>query len=442
MVSFTLDAFLAKHGLGVGDKIIATWKNTHVEGTILPQTSGSSPFLHIKLASGYNTGLGIEHISAVQKEKTPTQTFDTFSPQEHVEKKSANKHPQLSLITAGGTIGSKVDYKKAGTSPLMSSEEIVGMIPEIGEFAQFGSIVSPFSKLSGKMEPEDWIQLAHACEHELNKPEIKGVLLTHGTDTLHYTAAALSFMLRGLHKPLVLVGAQRSSDRGSSDTQFNLISACHVALSDMAEVGICMHETTSDDTCIFTRGTKVRKMHSSRRDAFRPINDIPLARITPHSGEVKMLQHATPRRENGKVELDAVFEKNIALIKVYPGMPKELLEFYAQRGVKGIILEATGLGHTHTDLHPTIQHLTQKGVPVFVTTQTMYGRVNLNVYSYGRQLLEAGAVGLEDMLPEVAYVKLGWVLAHTRDPAKVREMMLTPYAGEITPQSRVDAFLN
>lgn len=438
----SLRAFLSSHSLSVGDRFRFTWKNQSLEGIILPQPNENDVHLHVKLSSGYNVGMLISEISSVKKEDAPHVEFETFHPRPNETASHANvSHPALCLITAGGTIGSKVDYKKSGTSPLMSPEEIVSMIPEIGSFARFARILSPFSKLSGKMGAEDWVALAKMCEAELNHPDIQGVILTHGTDTLHYTAAALSFMLRDVHKPLVLVGAQRSSDRGSSDTQFNLTAASHVALSNHAEVGICMHETTSDDTAIFSRGTKVRKMHSSRRDAFRPMNDIPLARVSKE-GAVTFLQPVKPRNPSGKVTLDAVFDARVALIKVFPGMPVELFDFYSSRGVKGIILEATGLGHTHTDFHPAIRKLVDSGVSVFVTTQTLYGRVNLNVYSYGRQLAEAGAVSLEDMLPETAYVKLGWVLAHTHDKEKVTEMMLTNYAGEISPVTRTDAFLN
>lgn len=440
----SLEDFLAQNGLKAGDLVHIEWKGVQVEGTILPPSNQNKSFLHIKLPSGYNTGLGIAHISRIEKMDNGSvknafgETAKNNAPP--IEHAGSESKPGLSLVAAGGTIGSKTDYKTGGVSALMTSDELMALIPEIGGFAHFHSILSPFSKLSENMGPQDWIQLATICHHELNKPEVKGVLLTHGTDTLHYTAAALSFMLRNVNKPVVLIGAQRSSDRGSSDATLNLIEASRIALSDAAEVGICMHGTTSDDYCLFNRGTRVRKMHSSRRDAFRPINDLPIAKINAE-GKIDFFGNYRKRDETKKVELDAVFEEKIGLIKSVPGKIPCVIEHFLSQGIKGIVIEGTGLGHVSEAWIPSIKKAMEQNVSIFITSQTIYGRVNLNVYSTGRMMQEAGAVGLEDMLSEVAYVKLGWVLGHTKDIQKVKEMMLTSYAGEISPTSRTDTFL-
>lgn len=426
---------MEEHGLALGDHVRVLWKKSWVQGTVLPSPNGENSFLTLKLSNGYNTGLAWNQIEKIEKLPAPASAPKPKAPLPGLPEDK----PHLSLIAAGGTIGSKVDYKNQGVSALMTAEELVALIPEIGAFAVFGSIVSPFSKLSENISPPDWIQLAKVCFDEIRKPEVKGVLLTHGTDTLHYTAAALSFMIRDLNKPIVLVGAQRSSDRGSSDAPSNLISASHVALADVAEVGICMHATTSDEDCLFNRGTRVRKLHSSRRDAFRPINDLPIAQVS-QAGEIKWLGTHTPRNESREPKLVAEFEEKIALIKFTPGAAPSILDFHIQSGMKGILIEGTGLGHVSEEWIPVIQKATDAGIPVFVTSQTMYGRVNMNVYSNGRMMQKAGAVGLEDMLTEVAFVKLGWILAQEKDPQKVREMMLTPYAGEISQTSRVDTF--
>jgi glutamyl-tRNA(Gln) amidotransferase subunit D len=433
-----VEEFLSQKQLEVGDHIRVKWKGISMDGIVLPPTPGHHNALHLKLTSGYNTGILLEHISDISKTQLPVkrkrevQTVKTEVP-------DTQQKPRLSLITTGGTIVAKVDYETAGTSSKMTPEELLSSIPEIGKYASIGNVITPFTKLSGEMDSDDWISLANVCFEELQKPEIKGVILTQGTDTLHFTSSALSFMIRNLSKPLIVVGAQRSSDRGSSDSPFNLLCASHLALSEAAEVGVCMHGTTSDDYCLFLRGTKVRKMHTSRRDTFRPVNTIPIAKVTP-GGKIDFLSKYN-KRSNREMRLDAVFEKNVALIKIFPGMSGKIFDFYDQNGCKGYILEGTGLGHTNPNIHSFIKKITDKGIPVFMTSQTVYGRINLNVYSYGRQLKDINVTGLEDMLSETAYVKLGWILAHTQDAEEVKKMMLTPLSGEIEENTRVDSFL-
>jgi glutamyl-tRNA(Gln) amidotransferase subunit D len=250
--------------------------------------------------------------------------------------------------------------------------------------------------------------------------------------------------LRNLSKPVVLVGSQRSSDRGSSDAGMNLICAARVAVSDMAEVGICMHGSPDDSYCLFLRGTKVRKMHTSRRDAFRPINDLPLAKVWP-DGRIDKINPKQKKRSEGKVELDAKFEPNVAILKVYPGSDPAVIDYYVRKGCKGFVIEGTGLGHVPTFVKKSWTEKIKKHseqIPFIVTSQTIYGRVNPDVYTNLRKLFhEAKAIPGEDMLTETAYVKLGWVLGHTTSMEKVREMMLTNYAGEITTRSLPETYL-
>ncbi len=437
-MSADLASFLEHHTLTLGDRVRVNWKTTQLEGIILPQPTHGN-VLVLKLDSGYNTGLALGNISSIAKIQHVSVPKSHMT--QGVHPPHSSDKPGFSVVGVGGTIVSKVDYEKGGVIAKLSPEELTRMVPEIGSFAQIRRIISPFTKMSEDMVPQDWIEMAKVCHEELNKPDVEGIILTHGTDTLHYTAAALSFMLPDLKKPVVLVGSQRSSDRGSSDASMNLICAAHAAISGMAEVGICMHGSTSDDYCLFNRGTAVRKMHTTRRDAFRPINRLPIAKISTDGFVEKLSEHRP--RTNGNTGLDAVFNENVALIKVYPGISPEVFDFYVNKGCRGFVIEATGLGHVHTTrIIPTIQRITQRGIPVFITAQTIYGRVNLNVYTNLRLLQDAGAVGLEDMTAETAYVKLGWVLAHTLDREKSKEMMLTNYAGEISPASRTDVFLN
>ncbi|HDD72516.1 MAG TPA: Glu-tRNA(Gln) amidotransferase GatDE subunit D, partial [Candidatus Aenigmarchaeota archaeon] len=230
-----------------------------------------------------------------------------------------------------------------------------------------------------------------------------------------------------------------------SDAGMNLICSCYAAISDIAEVGVCMHGEMSDSFCLFIRGTKVRKMHTSRRDAFRPINDLPLAKVWP-SGRIEVVNRNHRKRGDGEVELDARFEPRIALLKAYPGSEPEIIDFLVSKGYRGFVIEGTGLGHVPTFAEKswikTIKRHVKDGIPFVVAPQTLYGRINPRVYTNLRILyMDAGAIPGEDMLPETAYVKLGWVLGHTQDMDEVRRLMLTNHAGEITERSLPETFL-
>jgi glutamyl-tRNA(Gln) amidotransferase subunit D (EC 6.3.5.7) len=265
--------------------------------------------------------------------------------------------------------------------------------------------------------------------------------VAHGTDTMAYTAAALSFVFhRGLPGPVALVGAQRSSDRPSSDAAFNLTASVLVASeAPFGEVTVVMHGETGDTYALAHRGTKVRKMHSSRRDAFQSVNDVPLAKVWPYEGKVEMLRDDFKGRSKD-LEPENGFDERVALIKFYPGMTSEVIDFLVDRGYHGIVIEGTGFGHVANRLIPSLQRAVESGVPVVITTQTLFGHVNLNVYSTGRRMLQAGVIPAEDMLPETAFVKLSWVLARTRDMDEVRRLMLTNLAGEINPRHELKLF--
>jgi glutamyl-tRNA(Gln) amidotransferase subunit D len=298
--------------------------------------------------------------------------------------------------------------------------------------------------MSEDMDYLDWQIIAKNVASEINSG-CEGVIVTHGTDTLHFTSAALSFMLRGLTKPVIVVGAQRSSDRGSSDAGINIICAAHAAISNIAEVATCMHGSTSDDYCLIIRGTKVRKMHTSRRDAFRPINDIPLAKVWP-DGRMEILKNNFRKRGEGKVEADTKFEPKIAILKTYPGSDPDVIDYYISKGYKGFVIEGSGLGHVPTFARKSwienISKTVKDGIPVVITAQTIYGRINQNVYTNLRILYhKARAISGEDMLTETAYVKLGWLLGHTKDIEEIRQLMAKNIAGEITERSEPEFYL-
>jgi glutamyl-tRNA(Gln) amidotransferase subunit D len=432
---------LNRNKIKVGDRISVIKGKQSYEGLLMPRTEmGDTNSIVIKLDNGYNIGIRFDKKVKIKKiKKEPRKVKGEVK-----KLKFDLKKPNISFISTGGTIISRVDYRTGGVSPLEKPEELLANIPELKNIVNIVNVLTPFRKASEDLNYKDWQKLAELTTKELNKN--KGVIITHGTDTLHFTSAALSFMLKNVYKPVVLVGSQRSSDRGSSDAAMNLVCAAYASISDIAEVGTCMHGSTDDHYCYFTRGTKVRKMHSTRRDAFRSINEKPLAKIYS-DGKIDILNKNHKKREdNEKVIADFKFEPKIALLKAYPGSEPDILEYLVKKGYKGFVIEGTGMGHVPTSAEkswiPTIKKLIKDGIPVVITTQTLYGRINTDVYRNLRILFhEAKAIPAEDMLPETAYIKLGWVLGHSKNLEKVREMMLTNIAGEITKRTEIETFL-
>ncbi|WP_305064932.1 Glu-tRNA(Gln) amidotransferase subunit GatD, partial [Methanococcoides sp.] len=249
-------------------------------------------------------------------------------------------------------------------------------------------------------------------------------------DTMMYSAAALSFMLK-TPVPIVFVGSQRSADRPSSDNAMNAICATKVAVSDIAEVCVVMHDTTCDDRCAIHFGTKVRKMHTSRRDAFQSINSDPIGHIDHSTHKIETILPFS-KRGSQKLELKNTLESKCALVKFVPGADPEILSYYIDSGYKGLVIEGTGLGHVSTDWIPNIKRATESGIPVIMTSQCLNGRVCDRVYDTGRDILKAGAIEGEDMLPEVALVKLMWALGQSDDVEKVKDMMRLNIGHEMT----------
>lgn len=440
---------LKKIDAKIGEKILIVANREKYEGVLMPRTEiGDKNCLVLKLDSGYNIGVKINTGTKIQKIKKalPKEIgeeteFELGKRRENIIKnlKFDPNKPSLSVIATGGTIASRVDYKTGGVAPLEKPEEFLLNVPELEDIVNITKILNPFNIASEDMTHKNWQKIAELAAKELNLEN--NLIITHGTDTLHFTAAALSFMLQNLSKPVVLVGAQRSSDRGSSDTATNLICSAYAALSSIGEVGICMHGSMDDEFCTFNRGTRVRKMHTSRRDTFHTLGDFPLAKIWTN-GKLEILSTEYKRREEGEVTADTKIEPKVALLKAYPNSEPEILNFLAKKKYKGIVIEGTGLGHvpvnTDKEWITVIKKLVKDGIPVVVVPQTLYGRINTNVYSNLRKLYhDAGAIQGEDMLPETAYVKLSWVLGHTNEMEEVKKMMLKNFAGEINERSRI-----
>jgi glutamyl-tRNA(Gln) amidotransferase subunit D len=419
---------LTDAGADVGDEVeVLRGRESH-RGTLMPHHDFSgNDILTIKLPSGYNIGISVEKGATVRvlSKKQPKSVVNRVMPADS-EKKN------VSFIGTGGTIASYVDYRTGAVHPAKSAEELVFSVPELMDLCDVKAKVL-YSIYSENMEVKHWQELAKAAALELNDGA-SGVIIPHGTDTMGFTSAALSFMLKGLTGPVVCVGSQRSSDRPSSDATMNLLCAARLCVeSDLGEVVVVMHGSTSDAGCAVHRGTKVRKLHASRRDAFRSVNADPIARV--EGGEV-LFSSDYSRRAQGPVETRERMNPKVSMLHFYPGFEPEHFEMIASN-VEGVVVAGTGLGHVSDRLIESIAKAVKDGVHVMITTQCLYGSVNLNVYSTGRDMLAAGVVPLGDMLPETAYVKLMWALGQTSEPSEVREMMLTNMAGEITPRRSV-----
>lgn len=411
--------------LDLGDRVSVVRYGVTYEGILMP--SRREGYVVLKLDNGYNIGLKLSE-SKVALIEMGKETKPPVKPL-----KRRDGLPMVSILSTGGTIASKVDYRTGAVTSQFSAGEIIAAIPVLDEIANYNSRVI-YTILSENMRAEYWIALANAVAEEIRKGS-QGVIITHGTDTMMYTAAALSFILK-TPVPVILVGSQRSSDRPSSDASMNAICAVTVATSDIAEVVVVMHGTTSDDYCSIHRGTRVRKMHTSRRDAFWSINQPTIGRVDYLS---RKIETNIPYRRRGKVELEVrdKMEPKCAIVKYSPGASPEVLDYYINAGYKGIVIEGTGLGHVASNWIDSIRKATEKDIPVIITSQCLRGRICDRVYDTGRYMLEAGALEGGDMLPEVAMVKLMWVLANASSKEEVRMLMEAPLAGEISASTPI-----
>ncbi len=399
----------------IGDYVEVKSKKGVFRGIIMPRPMFSSPeILVLKLDNGYNIGIIPREIKIIKKRV------------EKEKRKRVIKYEKgrktISFIGTGGTIASYVDYRTGAVHPAMSAEDIIFSVPEIEEECNIRSTIL-FNILSENMNVSLWIALARKIKDEEKKAD--GIVIPHGTDTMHYTSSALSFMFPKLSLPVVLVGAQRSSDRPSSDSYLNLLSAVKVAKRDIGEVVVVMHASTSDEKCYIHRGTRVRKMHTSRRDAFQSINSQPMGEV----GD-KIKFYGEYRKKDDETILMEKMDEKVALIYYYPGLSIEKFESMLE-GMHGAIIMGTGLGHISSEFLPVIRREVKDGKIIGMTSQCVYGRVNLNVYSTGRELKNAGVIPLEDMLSETAYTKLMWLLGNY-DREEAKRLLPINLRGEIS----------
>jgi len=419
--------FLSRVKANIGDVLETETEWGTVTGTVVPRYEyADDNHLVLKLKSGYNVGLAISKLKGATIKKRGEKP--AFAPPE-ISNSRADL-PKVLILGTGGTIASRVDYRTGAVSPAMTAEELHALIPELSDIAEVKPEIL-FNILSENIGSTHWSKLATRIGRSVAEG-YAGVVVTHGTDTLGYTAAALSFALQNVPIPIVLVGSQRSPDRPSSDATQNLIGAVSIAANaPFSGVFVAMHLDESDDGIALHRGTRVRKNHTSRRDAFLSVG-VPLAAVWRPSGIESIAQDLPKRGDATRFRPATRFDGKVALLKFYPSMPKELISFVGRMGYRGLIIEGTGLGHVSSKDIAAAKALAREGGLVCMTSQCVNGRVNLNVYDTGRDLLRAGVVPLEDMLAETALVKAMWALGNSSSVAEAKKLMLENIAGEMT----------
>jgi len=422
--SGALRKLLEESNVGAGDVVRVRTRDGEYTGTVIPRYEyASKEFLTLKLPNGYNIGVSyaaIETIVLVEEHSPPA-----FLPRPVAAPKPGL--PRAVIISTGGTIASRVDYRTGGVRPALSASDLLSVVPELAQTAQVDAEVIS-SIYSENITPSHWRGIALKV-HDYITRGYEGVVVTHGTDTLGYTAAALSFALHNTPIPVMLVGSQRSSDRPSSDAAFNLIAAMNTSLkAPFSGVFVSMHSWISDRRVAVHKGTKVRKMHTSRRDAFKSVNADPVAIF--EDGRLTVLVDDLPARsEPSDFEIFPKFEEKVALIKFYPNFDPAIIEDLHERGYRGVVIEGSGLGHVNSVTVKTLRKIIRDGFIACMVSQCVYGRVRLTVYDTGRDLLDAGVLPLDDMLPETAYVKLSWCLGNF-DVQEVSNYMSQNIAGE------------
>jgi glutamyl-tRNA(Gln) amidotransferase subunit D len=423
---------LSKHGISVGDSISITTEDGEITGLLMPRyESASEEYIVIKLKSGYNTGIHVRKIKSITKmsDKGKEAAAPITTPAA-----TANQNlPKVALISTGGTIASKIDYRTGGVHAALSADELYASVPELANHASIDPEVL-MSEYSENLRPEHWTLIAEKVAEKIKSGRYMGIVVSHGTDTMHYTAAALSFALQNLPVPVVLVGAQRSSDRPSSDAALNLLGATiFAAESKYAGVFVAMHAGTSDDTIACHVGTRVRKNHTSRRDAFESIDMTPIAFVRNNEIEIQKHQNLLVRRFSGNLaNVKTRFEGRVILLKYYPGFDPALIEHAVNAGYRAIVLEGTGLGHLGKECFPALKKAVSAGVMVCMTSQCIWGHVRMTVYDTGRDLLDIGVIPLSDMISETATVKAMWALANSKDVEAAKKRMQEKLANEIS----------
>ena len=438
---------ITNKGISIGDTIKISTSDNEFIAILMPRyESADENHIVVKLKSGYNIGIELTKIQSITK--VEQWSYQNVSINDvllearkgEVEYNGSKKEspPRIALISTGGTIASRIDYRTGGVHAALSASDLYASIPELVKHASIDPEVL-LNEYSENLKPEHWTLIANKVSEKVRSGKYQGIIISHGTDTMHYTASALSFALQNLPVPVVLVGAQRSSDRPSSDAALNLIGATIFSVkSNYSGVFVAMHASSSDDIIACHMGTRVRKNHTSRRDAFESIDMMPVALVKgesvemqpPQQQHIKLQERSNSGHNNFVVKSN--YDSRVILLKYYPGFDPDLLSHAMRSTYRAIILEGTGLGHISRECIPKIQKAIESGMMVFMTSQCIWGRVRMTVYDTGRDLLDVGVIPLSDMLPETAIVKAMWVIANSNSTESAKKMMQENIANEMS----------
>lgn len=423
--------------LGFGDLIEIGFQNRILHCEFI-KFDGERKLLIVKLKSGYDLAIPENEISSIKliKRSVVEKTMESKTTE-----KSIFERPDLTIVTLGGTISSKIDYKTGGVSPTVSPEYYFQIAPGLREYGniEINPLMSIFSE---NMRPSDWVKIAKAAYDSIKKGS-KGIVVTMGTDTMHFASAALTFMLNPLSVPIVFTGAQRSTDRGSTDASTNLLLSVIAASKwEGGESVVCMHANLNDDYNLLIRGNRVRKMHSERRDAFRPINSRPLAEVRLDGSIAKISEYS---KRNKETEINTKIDDKVVMLLSYPGMNGNGIKRAVEDGAHGIVIEGTGFGNLplgEKSVSNALAYADKKAIPIVITSQTIYGPTSRFVYSTLRELSGfKNIIYVGNMLSETAFVKLMFVLGQTKDITKIRELMTKPLAGELDDKNEINEYL-
>jgi len=429
-------ALLKKYNVRVWGTAEVKTTRGDFSGTILPRAIfDDDKHIVMKIDTGYN--IGIETSTVTEMKETGYKKANCKIAEKEFPKVLGL--PQVKLLGTGGTIASRLDYRTGAVIPAFSPGELYGAVPELADICNLETekFLAIFSE---NMGPKQYVALAQKIGEEVEKG-VDGIVIGHGTDTLQHTGAALTYMCQNLPIPVVLVGSQRSSDRPSSDAALNLMHAMTAAgHGNIAEVLVCMFGPTSDEYGFLHKGTRVRKMHSSYRSTFRTIGDTPVAKVT-RKGVEPIHSTFNQRRKDKSMKIVPTFDDRVAMLYYYPGMKPDMLDMIIDNGYKGVVWVGTGLGHVNKEMYSAIERAHTAGVHQYMTLQTIWGYAHMFVYDTGRDMMKRGIVPCDNMLPEVAFIKLSWALGQTHDFEEVKQLMLTPINDDITEREPYNGYL-
>ena len=429
--------------MNYGDTVSLATKETTYEGILMPRPEMlAKGFLVLKLENGYNIGIA-------EKDIISSKIIIQHKEEKQEKKETTSKKGKdtVVILSTGGTISSSIDYSSGGVKAVSyTASDFAEMCVEATKDISIEA-KTIMQVMSEDVDFTDMHTIAKEIIPYLKRDDVKGIVVTTGTDMLHFISAGLSFLLKDISKPVILTAAQRSIDRGSSDAFMNLSCAITAAHKwDGAEVVTCLHESSDDDMCLLIRGTKVRKMHTSRRDAFRPINILPFAKVSYKTQEITPVFSEYIKRNTTQPILEKQFSDAVEMIYVYPHMDGSSISHFVKKGVKGIVIAGTALGHVPTagkgNILNYIKEAVDKGVIVVIATQTLYGRTHPFVYTNLRKLsVNLGCLFASDMLPETAYIKLSYLFGNEKDVSRIKELFTKNLRGEIVDNLDAKSFL-